>query len=226
MLKADFLVGMNPGFSLVETLYATRAHGVRYFRRHWRRLRCAAYRFHFVWPARRLVEALKQCLATLPSDAPYKIRVTLDKEGKVEIVHTLLLPLRTMPVDILLASGEGFVATLPDDPLCRYKTTYRVHYDRALRVARQRGAFDMLFFNTRGELTEGARSNVFVKLDGRWWTPPVSSGLLPGVMRGVLLDTPGLQVTERVLTRADVCRAAAIMVCNALRGAVPARLVL
>jgi para-aminobenzoate synthetase/4-amino-4-deoxychorismate lyase len=74
-------------------------------------------------------------------------------------------------------------------------------------------------------LTEGGRSNVFVKLAGRWWTPPLSSGVLPGVMRGVLLEDSGLSADERVLTRTDVLNAEALLVCNALRGAVEARLV-
>jgi para-aminobenzoate synthetase/4-amino-4-deoxychorismate lyase len=82
-----------------------------------------------------------------------------------------------------------------------------------------------LFFNERGELTEGGRSNVFVMLEGRWWTPPLSSGVLPGVMRSVLLDDPDMQAGERVLTREDVLNAQALLLCNALRGAMPARII-
>jgi para-aminobenzoate synthetase/4-amino-4-deoxychorismate lyase len=75
-------------------------------------------------------------------------------------------------------------------------------------------------------LTEGGRSNVFVKLAGRWWTPPLASGVLPGVMRSVLLDeASGLQAAEKVLTQADVLNAEALLICNALRGALEARLV-
>ena len=51
-----------------------------------------------------------------------------------------------------------------DDPLLRHKTTRRAEYDRGMAEAEAKGAFDMLFFNERGELTEGGRSNVFVKL--------------------------------------------------------------
>ncbi len=65
----------------------------------------------------------------------------------------------------------------------------------------------MLFFNEKGELTEGGRSNVFVNVDGRWWTPPVSSGLLPGVTRSVVLDDPAWSSAERILTRKDLARA-------------------
>jgi para-aminobenzoate synthetase/4-amino-4-deoxychorismate lyase len=125
-------------------------------------------------------------------------------------------------VDVLLASEHGFAARSADDPLLRHKTTFREDYDHAWREAEAQGAFDMLFFNERGELTEGGRSNVFVRLDGRWSTPPLGAGLLPGVMRGVLIEE--LEAEERTLTREDLGRAESLMICNALRGALPARL--
>jgi len=65
-----------------------------------------------------------------------------------------------------------------------------------------------------------------VKLAGKWWTPPLGSGVLPGVMRSVLLeDDASLQAKERVLTQADLLNAEALMICNALRGALPARVI-
>ncbi len=82
--------------------------------------------------------------------------------------------------------------------------------------------FDMLFVNERGEVTEGGRSNLFVKLDGRWVTPPLESGVLPGVMRGVLLDDRAFGATERVVTGDDLARAEALLLTNALRGALDA----
>ncbi len=76
----------------------------------------------------------------------------------------------------------------------------------------------MLFFNTRGELTEGARSNVFIKQNGKWFTPPLASGLLPGVMRSVILSDRKWNAEERILTRQDLFDAQHIIICNALRG--------
>jgi para-aminobenzoate synthetase/4-amino-4-deoxychorismate lyase len=100
----------------------------------------------------------------------------------------------------------------------------RERYDRGWRAAEAQGAFDMLFFNTDGELTEGGRSNVFLRLDGRWYTPPLSSGVLPGVMRRVLLEDSAWNAQERRLTLADLHRAEEIIVCNALRGVLHATL--
>jgi para-aminobenzoate synthetase/4-amino-4-deoxychorismate lyase len=92
----------------------------------------------------------------------------------------------------------------------------RAQYDNAWRTAEAKGAFDMLFQNIDEELTEGARSNVFVKLDGKWYTPRLAAGALPGVMRQVLLSDPRLNASEARITVNDLCRAEQVMVCNAL----------
>ena len=114
---------------------------------------------------------------------------------------------------------------LPDDnPLAAHKTTLRQHYDAGVRAAERAGAFDSLFFSDSGWLLEGGRSSVFVRLDGRWYTPPVTDGALPGVMRGRLLEDPAWSAAERRLSRAELQRADALVVCNALRGVLPARL--
>jgi para-aminobenzoate synthetase/4-amino-4-deoxychorismate lyase len=81
----------------------------------------------------------------------------------------------------------------------------------------------MLFHNDRGELTEGGRSNVFLRRDGAWLTPPLDAGVLPGVMRAVLLDDPAWQAREARLAVDDVLHAQEVVVCNALRGAMRAR---
>jgi para-aminobenzoate synthetase/4-amino-4-deoxychorismate lyase len=71
--------------------------------------------------------------------------------------------------------------------------------------------------NDRGDVTEGARSNLLVKINGRWWTPPLASGVLSGVLRGRLLARcPGL--AERVLSLEEVLSAQELRVCSALRG--------
>lgn len=121
-------------------------------------------------------------------------------------------------VRVLLAPD----VTTADDVFLRHKSSIRARYDAAWRAAEAQGAFDMLFFNERGELTEGGRSNVLVHVDGQWLTPPLACGLLPGVMRGVLLDDPAWNAKEAVIDRAMLARADRIVLCNALRGAIEA----
>lgn len=226
-LKASFLTGAEPGFELFETMYATREEGVRYLSRHLARLSSSAavlgFRLDDVNTIRTQIAAT---CASIPLQTPHRVRLALSKNGTVNITAAVLTPLAEPAVGVLLGPDHAFSATDANDPLLRHKTTRRAEYDRGWREAEAKGAFDTLFFNERGELTEGGRSNVFVKLAGHWWTPPLASGALPGVMRSVLLeDTSGLQAAERVLTRNDLQNAEALIVCNALRGAVTARIV-
>ncbi|BBO59005.1 aminodeoxychorismate synthase component I [Mycoavidus sp. B2-EB] len=222
-LKAHFLTGMDPGFALIETMYATREHGVRYLERHWERLYKTASYFGFKWDINVLCVALDAAIASLPAGSAHRLRVTLDKFGKVEITHMPFVPLR-QPVHLRLASAMGYAPVVAEDMWLRYKTTVRGNYAQAQAEAQRLSVFDLLFCNTRGEITEGARSNAFIKLKGRWLTPPVASGLLPGIMRAVLLDDASWGATECVLTRADLYAAEKIMVCNALHGVLEAKL--
>ncbi|MGF6634641.1 aminodeoxychorismate synthase component I [Paraburkholderia sp. MM6662-R1] len=225
-LKARFLMGAEPGFELFETMYATREDGVRHVERHLRRLSSSAATLGFGFDEARIRGEISARCATLPAQMPHRMRLALSKSGVTQLSAAILAPLADAILGVLLGPEAQFAPTHAADPLLRHKTTRRADYDRGWREAEAKGAFDTLFFNERGELTEGGRSNVFVKLAGQWWTPPLASGVLPGVMRSVLLDeASGLRAGEKVLTRADVLNAEALLVCNALRGAVPARLV-
>jgi para-aminobenzoate synthetase / 4-amino-4-deoxychorismate lyase len=225
-LKARFLTGADPGIELFETMYATRAQGVRHVERHLARLAASAAWLGFACDIEALRARLSEACAALPDEhAPHRMRLALGKRGEATLTSAPLAPLAHDTVGVLLAPQHGFAPVASADALLLRKSTRRAEFDRAWREAEAQGGFDMLFFNERGELTEGGRTNVFVKLDGRWWTPPLESGLLPGVMRGVLLEDAAFGAHERVLTREDVLNAEALVLTNALRGAVPARLI-
>ncbi|MEU3610586.1 aminodeoxychorismate lyase [Streptomyces sp. NPDC035033] len=66
----------------------------------------------------------------------------------------------------------------------------------ALARAHERGASEALFANTAGRLCEGTGSNVFVVLDGRIHTPPVSSGCLAGITRALVAEWTGAVETD------------------------------
>lgn len=102
------------------------------------------------------------------------------------------------------------------DPLRRHKTTARALYDAASRRAEALGLAELIFLNERGEVAEGAISNVFARFGGELRTPPLDAGALPGVLRGELLARG--EAREAALTPADLRRADAVLVGNALRG--------
>ncbi len=238
-LKARFLTAADPGFQLFETMRATRAAGVAHLERHLARLAGSAAQLGFSFDDVSLRRQIADRCARLSDVQEHRFRLALAKDGTAEIATAPLGPVKTLAgsgeeaahevahaaalVGLLLAPEHGFAPRRSDDFLLRHKTTHRAEFDRGWREAEARGGFDMLFFNERGELTEGGRSNVFVKLEGRWWTPPLEVGLLPGIMRQLLLEDAALSARERVLTLQDVRNAEALLVCNALRGAMPAR---
>ncbi|CAD6510876.1 Isochorismate synthase MenF [Paraburkholderia hiiakae] len=225
-LKARFLTDADPGIECFETMYATRAGGVRHVERHLARLAASAAWLGFPCDVEAVRTRIDETCATFADDhAPHRVRLALGKSGAATLTSAPLAALAHDTVGVLLAPDHGFAPVESADALLLRKTTRRAEFDRAWREAEALGGFDMLFFNERGELTEGGRSNIFVKLDGKWFTPPLASGVLPGVMRGVLLDDEAFGAQERVLTRDDVVNAEALMLTNALRGAVPAHMI-
>jgi para-aminobenzoate synthetase/4-amino-4-deoxychorismate lyase len=215
-LKAAFLTGMPAQFSLFETMHATRNGGCRHVDRHLRRLEKSARYFGFPFDGERLRATLAQTCARL-EDGPHRLRLALAHDGEID-VQCAPLQLLTMPVRLQLSAQR----TRADDLFLHHKTTIRSVYDLAWRTAERHGAFDQLFFNERGHLTEGGRSSVFVRLNGWWYTPPLSDGVLPGIMRALLLDDAGWNAREKSVTLTELRRADEIIVCNALRGVLPA----
>jgi para-aminobenzoate synthetase / 4-amino-4-deoxychorismate lyase len=219
-LKARFLTGHDPGFELFETMLVMPGGGIRHLERHLDRITNSAAALGFVCDRAGLCVALRERAAALVPGAAYRLRLALAHGGRITLTHAPLQRLDEPVVRLLIAPQR-----LPDvQPLAAHKTTLRAAYDEGVRAAEAAGAFDSLFFTCDGRLVEGGRSSVFVRLNGRWWTPPVADGALPGVMRAVLLDDPGWQASERRLGLDDLRGAEALMVCNALRGALPARL--
>jgi branched-chain amino acid aminotransferase len=90
------------------------------------------------------------------------------------------------------------------------KTTSYAENVVALAYAKERGAIEAVFANTRGELCECTGSNIFVVVDGVILTPPLDSGCLAGITREVTIEwcrEDGLEVREEALPL-DVLRTA------------------
>ena len=77
----------------------------------------------------------------------------------------------------------------------------------------------MIFRNERGELTEGARSNIFIERDGLLLTPPLTAGVLPGILRAELMAQG--RAREAVLTPDDL--SGTVYFGNSLRGLIPGK---
>jgi len=87
-----------------------------------------------------------------------------------------------------------------------HKTTNRSVYENAMDAAADQGCDDVLLWNERGEITESCRANILIDINGRRITPPLSSGLLNGIGRQVLLDLGTIEeqlITVDMLEQAD-----------------------
>ncbi|NTV02195.1 MAG: aminodeoxychorismate synthase component I [Chlorobiaceae bacterium] len=145
---------------------------------------------------------------------PHRARLLLDRRSGISASAEPFSPAPSQgPVRVRIAPGR----VDSRDPLLRHKVTSRERYDGAYREALDEGYGECLFVNERDEVTEGAISNMVARIDGRWVTPPESSGLLNGVFRRYLLRTRSW-LQERVITVDDLGRADLLLLCNALRG--------
>ncbi|WP_420238048.1 aminodeoxychorismate synthase component I [Telmatobacter bradus] len=218
LLKAKFLTQQPPEFELLESLlWQPSDQQEKNYPRlalHMERLVDSANYFSFSLDQAEVEAALLKHAHGFTDNPPRKVRLTLRRDGSFAITSEPIAP--STGKTVCLARERTDSA----DVFLFHKTTHRPRYNRLFAEAARQGFADVLFLNERGELTEGAISNVFLVLDGQWVTPPTACGLLNGVERRALLAAQP-EVEERVLTADDLHRAQAIYLTNAVRGLRP-----
>lgn len=216
LLKGRFLTDPPPDFDLLETLFWSPDEGFRHLPRHLDRLAASAERFGFAIDREDIERQLHALAADLPS-GPHRLRLLLARSGAVALNASRLAA--ASPAEPRIARLST-LAVDSHNPLLHHKTTARDFYSQALARAQRDGpCFDVILVNERGELTEGSFTNLFVEKDGLLLTPPLSSGLLPGVLRAALIDSG--KAREQVLRPEDLMTADAVYLGNSLRGLLP-----
>lgn len=208
LLKGAVLGALDGETKLIETLRYQRPDGYFLLERHLDRLSSSSASLGFVCDRASVVNALSDLDCEM-DDGGYKVRLLLSPSGEIELHNS----------KIEETGGTARVAVLENsvdssDPLLRHKTTRRAVFETAR--AKFPDCDEVILTNERGEVTEGCTTNVLVEIDGFWYTPPVSCGLLPGTLRGELIDTGAIQ--ERVLTLQDLERAEHVQIVNSVRG--------
>jgi para-aminobenzoate synthetase / 4-amino-4-deoxychorismate lyase len=212
LLKAAFLTRRIEPFQLIETLLWDGEF--RLLELHLDRMESSALYFGFPFDRPRIASTLFDlCKSrTFDSGSRYRIRLTLAACGQeaTEVSHC---PHEPSNINIWLTDER----ISSSDPFRRHKTTRRDPYDRLYKKAREYGFDEVIFANEKGDITEGAISNIFIERMGKMLTPPVASGVLPGVLRRHILETrDGSQ--EAVLKVDDLKSADGIYLCSSLRG--------
>jgi len=230
VLKAEFASRINespdPGFQLIETM-RVQAGTVFLRSRHMARLMASVRHFDLPVEEEDILAEIDRAAESLvgPESAGqspevavaliHKMRLTVGAAGDVGVVVSQLGQATNAPLSVGIAQNT-IVST---DPWRRHKTTMRLLYDKASLRAAELGLADILFLNEKGELAEGAISNIFIETEDGWFTPPIESGALPGVLRAEMLQpTHQPVVRERIVTLEDMKTARAVYIGNALRG--------
>ena len=207
LAKAEVLLGERPDFDLLETVLWTPEAGVYLLVRHVERLIASAEFFG------RSVDqdALTQLLGSLKGSEPLRVRLLLDEQG--------LLRMEQKPLQALNEGGPLRVQ-LASEPIDRgdrwlyHKTTHRAVY--AAAEAERVDCEEVILWNREGEVTEGTIFNLAVERQGKWVTPPVTSGLLGGVMRAELLASGAM--VEGIILVEELREAGCFRLFNSVRG--------
>ncbi len=227
-IKAKFLCKLPSEVGLFETILLINGKAA-HLERHLDRLQHSALALGIPLSRAHANQLIEEACSTCDQSTQYRLRLDLHIGGNLS--HQIT-PLANMNEQVKVFWASDILPN-PNDAimhsgnvLLQHKVTSRVAYDLAWQKAQALGGFDALFMNEQGFVTEGGRSSIFIQAgdDNAWLTPPVNAGVLPGIMRSIILDDPTWNAHEANLTIEDVKTAKAIMLTNALRGIIPAHL--
>jgi para-aminobenzoate synthetase/4-amino-4-deoxychorismate lyase len=207
-LKTAVLHHREPEYELFETMRFEPGTGILRVERHLKRLTGSAAELGFEFDPDAITSKLNATCTRLETDA--RVRLALTRTGAIRI--------ETGPVPDSQQSMTFQLDTEPTSsihPELRHKTTRRSIYEQAR--ARCPEAQETLLINERGECMEFCIGSLLIEKDGHRYTPPLSSGRLPGTFRSQELDNGA---TEKILYPKDVLSADRIYMINSLRGKV------
>ena len=136
------------------------------------------------------LDLVASAVAQLLSAEPWPhglLRISFDKNGQWAAVHLPYQPPTT----------AARVRIHPDYFISKGETIKSYPYENRLAIvdeAKLLGFDEAIVCSTEGKICEGAVSNIIFQIDGRWVTPPTSDGVLPGIMRGLVIDYCGVDV--------------------------------
>lgn len=199
-------------FDLMETMAFDPVEGVPLLDFHMKRLETSARTLGFSFDRHSARNELQA--ATFRVRERSRVRMMVSNRGNmaIEVRAYRTWPQAIMPVAIVPRPVAA------DDPRLLHKTTDRSFYREALARG---GTFEVLLTDAEGYLTEGCFSSIFVERGERLVTPPLSRGLLPGVLRQSLIDLG--EAVEGDLKPIDLEKG--FYIGNAARGMVAATLV-
>jgi len=211
LLKGDFVRRESQDFDLIETMRFDPSEGIVELDRHLDRMRNSASDLDFSFDRHAARNELQA--ATFGRKARAMVRLLLSRTGAMAIQVKPYEDPAELPVPVALRP----LPVDPSDFRLRYKTTDRRFLDQARQSEE---AYETVFVDPEGKLTEGSRTNIFVERDGKLLTPPLERGVLPGILRAKLIEEG--RAEEADLTPGDL--PGGFYIGNIVRGLIPARL--
>ncbi|HRS06234.1 MAG TPA: aminodeoxychorismate synthase component I [Candidatus Ratteibacteria bacterium] len=212
LLKSAFLVSACKKIQLIETMRWSKKEGYFLLDLHLKRLQKSAEFFKFEYNRKKIISLLEKLTSNFDPDNIYKIRLLLFQNGSISISF--------QKIDFLnLEKQKTSISNRKIDPenlFLYHKTTVRDIYEHTYKKAIENGYFDIIFENKFGEITEGCITNIFVEKNGILYTPPISCGLLPGILREYLIKKNVAK--EKIITKNEIFSADKIYLGNSVRG--------
>jgi para-aminobenzoate synthetase/4-amino-4-deoxychorismate lyase len=215
LLKADFLKKPVETFSLIETMLWEPFKGFYLLPYHMNRLFNSSRYFDFHCDREAVLNELLGVEKTFDSRGKHRVRLLLSKSGNITVTSQELPEDNRRGVIPKVKISEKRVDSA--NIYLYHKTTNRTLYDSEYRKFVQKGYFDVIFLNEKDEITEGAVSNVIIKSNNRYSTPPISSGLLDGTYRQYLIKEGQKEVKQQVLYKRDLINSDEIYLANSVR---------
>ncbi|WP_449470948.1 aminotransferase class IV [Sphingobium chungangianum] len=166
-------------FDLLETMAFDPVDGIRLLELHLERLKESATALDFVFDRHDVRNELQA--ATFRLRERSRLRLLVSRRGSIaiEVREHRTWPQAIMQVAIVPRKSRT------DDFRLAHKTTDRTIYRDALKRG---GTYEVLMTDEEGFLTEGCFSSIFVERGDKLVTPPLSRGILPGVLRRSLIE--------------------------------------
>jgi|JI9StandDraft_1071089.scaffolds.fasta_scaffold00215_2 para-aminobenzoate synthetase/4-amino-4-deoxychorismate lyase len=213
LLKQKFLFDAM-AFRLIESMLF-RNGKIILLTLHLKRLEKSAQFFGFRFNKSVILQKINSYTKKLENEdnlACAKVRIELSRFGEVMLEHSNILMQRKTKGKVKISPIKVFSKNIFQS----HKTTIRKIYNEEYSKATKEGFTDYIFLNEKEEVVETSIYNIFVLIGKSFFTPPCSSGALPGVMREYLLGKGTIK--EKTLTISDLKSAEKIFLCNSVRG--------
>lgn len=209
-LKGNFLSHPEKPFEIFETMLLKDGK-IFLVKDHLNRMQQTAEYFLFCFD-RKLIESQLNQIIKNTDHKSYRIRIALDKFGK--LTHSILA-LQELPKCINVIISNKRVSA--NNKFQYFKTTNRILYNSEYKKYSSIGFFDVIFINESNEISEGAITNIFIHNNDIISTPHTNAGILPGVYRKHLLKNNSM-IRERRIYLKDLIEADKIVLTNSVRG--------